>query len=155
MTTIIGIHKFTMASGERRCIIIDNENKIPLYYPNLYLTIQYRNRGCSFSTMESVALSISLLYRFLRENYIPIENDILAGQCLSNSEIESLSMYLMRKRSRHDPLEPISTGTLHHRLNTVIGYFSWLSDTILRFDASEQRECVNRMVRTIKQRFPG
>lgn len=154
MATIIGIHKFTMASGERRCIIVDNENKIPLYYPNLYLTIQYRNRGCSFSTMESVALSISLLYRFLRENNISIENDILAGQCLSNSEIESLSMFLMRKRSNHEPSEPISTLTLYHRLNTIIGYFSWLSDTILRFDSSEQRACVNRMVRSIKQRLP-
>ncbi|HDS6437973.1 TPA: site-specific integrase [Enterobacter hormaechei subsp. steigerwaltii] len=154
MTTIIGIHKLTMASGERRCIIFDNENKIPLYYPNLYLTIQYRNRGCSFSTIESVALSISLLYRFLRENNIQIENDILAGQCLSNSKIESLSMFLMRKRSNHEPFESISTRTLYHRLNTIIGYFSWLSDTILRFDSSEQRVSVNRMVRTIKQRLP-
>ncbi|EEA3737630.1 site-specific integrase [Salmonella enterica] len=154
MTTITGIHKFTMISGERRCIIVDNENKIPLYYPNLYLTIQYRNRGWSFSTMESVALSISLLYRFLRENNISIEHNILAGQCLSNSEIESLSIYLMKKRSRHEPIEPISTRTLYHRLNTLIGYFSWLSDTILRFDASEQRACANRMVRTIKQRLP-
>lgn len=60
----IGINKFILTSGERYCIIMDNENKAPLFYPNLYLTIQLRNRECSVLTMEATALTLSLFYRF-------------------------------------------------------------------------------------------
>jgi hypothetical protein len=51
-------------NGERYCHVVNKNTGEPLYYPNLYITTQVRNRSESISTMKVIAGSISLLYRF-------------------------------------------------------------------------------------------
>ncbi|EGB9071798.1 site-specific integrase, partial [Escherichia coli] len=131
------------------------ENKAPLFYPNLYLTIQLRNRECSVLTMEATALTLSLFYRFLRENDISIDERILHNRFISNSEIERLFIFLTKKRSRRIRSQSISKLTLYHRLNTIAGYLSWLTDTLYRYDTPEINILNSeKMVRSIKERKP-
>jgi hypothetical protein len=40
---------FVMGNGERACLLVD-EHGMPLYYPNLFITTQIRNRSLSAST---------------------------------------------------------------------------------------------------------
>ena len=153
--TSIGINKFVLTTGERYCIIMDNENKAPLFYPNLYLTIKLRNRGCSVLTMEAAALTLSLFYRFLRENNISIDERILHNRFISNSEIDRLFIFLTKKRSRRIRSPSISKLTLYHRLNTIAGYLLWLSETLYRYDTPEINILnAEKMVRSIKERKP-
>lgn len=90
----IKIDKFRLDSGERYCIVTNKETGIPLYYPNLYLTTQFRNNGHALATIESKAVNITILYRFLEKNDIDIETRILKGIFLFGGEIDSLVSYL-------------------------------------------------------------
>lgn len=56
---------FVMSEGERYCLLIDKHSGIPLYYPNLYLVTQIRNRSLSYSSMESSLGGVSVLLKFL------------------------------------------------------------------------------------------
>lgn len=60
----ICVDSFMFENGERYCHVVNKDTGEPLYYPNLYITTQVRNRSESISTMKVIAGSISLLYRF-------------------------------------------------------------------------------------------
>lgn len=60
----IYVDSFMLENGERYCHVVNKKTGEPLYYPNLYITTQVRNRSESISTMKVIAGSISLLYRF-------------------------------------------------------------------------------------------
>ena len=45
-----------MNSGERYCLLIDSDSDLPLFYPNLYVTTQIRNKSLSYSAMEATIL---------------------------------------------------------------------------------------------------
>ncbi|EAQ6102745.1 hypothetical protein [Salmonella enterica] len=94
---VIGINSFLLDSGERYCLIVNKENGQPLYYSNLYLTTQIRNRGYSISTIESIAVNIALFYRFLNERNISIEDDFLEHKYLSNEDIDRLAIFMSQK----------------------------------------------------------
>lgn len=126
--TSIGINKFVLTTGERYCIIMDNENKAPLFYPNLYLTIKLRNRGCSVLTMEAAALTLSLFYRFLRENNISIDERILHNRFISNSEIDRLFIFLTKKTFK------AYTFIKYIKINLIsqVKYHRWLFIVVIR-----------------------
>jgi len=46
------VKTFVMESGERYCLLIDKNNGLPLFYPNLFLTTQVRNRSLSYSSIH-------------------------------------------------------------------------------------------------------
>ncbi|WKV52169.1 tyrosine-type recombinase/integrase [Dickeya fangzhongdai] len=153
----IGINSFLLDSGERYCLIMNKETGQPLYYSNLYLTTQIRNRGYSISTIESIAVNIALFYRFLNERNISIENDIIQYKYLSNADIDRLAMFMSKKFALGDVTNKkifVSKQTLYRRLNNIAGYLFWLSSILIK---SNNREHVNlslKMVHAIKERRP-
>ncbi len=80
---------FVMDSGERYCLLIDSHSDLPLFYPNLYVTTQIRNKSLSYSAMESTLSSISVLISFLDAQNENIEKRIRAGIRISQSEIDT------------------------------------------------------------------
>lgn len=56
------IKSFIMKGGERYCLLVNSATGLPLYYPNLFLITQVRNKSLSTSAMESslAALSVSI-----------------------------------------------------------------------------------------------
>ncbi|WP_250135622.1 hypothetical protein [Escherichia coli] len=73
MEKIYGVTKFVMDSGERYCMVVDRSSGLPMYYPNLFLTIQIRNRGDAFSTMLAAASNLVILLRFVDSRGINLE----------------------------------------------------------------------------------
>ncbi len=69
-----------MNSGERYCLLIDSDSDLPLFYPNLYVTTQIRNKSLSYSTMEATLSSISVLTSFFETQNQDIEKRIREGQ---------------------------------------------------------------------------
>ncbi|ECW1407059.1 site-specific integrase [Salmonella enterica] len=153
----IGINSFLLDSGERYCLIINKETGQPLYYSNLYLTTQIRNRGYSISTIESIAVNIALFYRFLNERNISIENDIIKYRYLSIDNIDRLAMFMSKKFALDKITNKktfVSKQTLYRRLNNIAAYLFWLSSILVK---SNDREHVNlslKMVKAIKERTP-
>ena len=54
----ICVDSFMFENGERYCHVVNKDTGEPLYYPNLYITTQVRNRSESISTMKVIAGSI-------------------------------------------------------------------------------------------------
>ncbi len=86
----ICVDSFMFENGERYCHIVNKNTGEPLYYPNLYITTQVRNRSESISTMKVIAGSISLLYRFFMRKEINIDERIQKRIFLAPHEIEDL-----------------------------------------------------------------
>ena len=68
-----------MNSEERYCLLIDSDSDLPLFYPNLYVTTQIRNKSLSYSAMEATLSSISVLISFLDAQNEDIEKRIREG----------------------------------------------------------------------------
>lgn len=154
----IKISKFLLDTGERYCIIIDKENGIPLYYPNLFLTTQLRNRGYSISTVESKAVNLSLFYRFLKHKNIDIETYISSGKYLSRNDIENLINFLskssdLKKHNFNNHLY-LSKKTLCHRLDSIVIYLSWLAEELLQLNSSGYKDKLARTIKYIKELKP-
>lgn len=86
----IYVDSFMLENGERYCHVVNKKTGEPLYYPNLYITTQVRNRSESISTMKVIAGSISLLYRFFMRKGINIDERIQKRIFLANHEIDDL-----------------------------------------------------------------
>lgn len=54
-----------MNTGERYCLLIDSKSNLPLFYLNLYITTQVRNKSLSYSAMGAALRGISVLLHFL------------------------------------------------------------------------------------------
>ncbi|HHT8827092.1 TPA: tyrosine-type recombinase/integrase [Yersinia enterocolitica] len=153
----IGTNTFLLDSGERYCIIINKETGQLLYYANLYLTTQLRNRGYSISTIESTAVDISLFYRFLKDRKISIEDDISQHNFLSNADIDRLAMFMSKKFSLNimtDKKLHVYKQTLYNRLSNIAKYLFWLSSVLVQSTTVEQTDLLLRMVQAIKERRP-
>ncbi|WP_257982055.1 FAD:protein FMN transferase [Pectobacterium brasiliense] len=87
----IVINTFMFENGERYCHIIDKKTGEPLYDPTLYITTRVRNRSESINTMEAVAGSLALLYRFFSLRRIDIRERIATLQFLALNEIDDLA----------------------------------------------------------------
>lgn len=154
----IKIDKFRLDSGERYCIVTNKETGIPLYYPNLYLTTQFRNNGHALATIESKAVNITIFYRFLEKNDIDIETRILGGIFLSGGEIECMVSYLggisELRNNINIGLGYVSKKTLRNRINSILSYITWLFDELLQYDSSRHKTSFSKMIKAIEVRRP-
>ncbi|EMX9121241.1 site-specific integrase [Klebsiella aerogenes] len=154
----IKIDKFKLNSGERYCIVLNKETGIPLYYPNLYLTTQFRNNGHALATIEARAVNICLFYRFLGKCSIDIETYILSGRFLSGGDLDRLVTYLGRtsdtKKCLNKKSGYVSKRTLCHRLDSLTAYLSWLTEQLLQNHSLKNKNYISKIVKSIKERKP-
>ncbi len=87
---------FVMGAGERYCLLVDSSG-LPLYYPNLYVTTQVRNKSLSFSAMESTLGGISILSRFLYDRGEDLQLRFHEGRFLDDSELDAIRDYCQIK----------------------------------------------------------
>ncbi|EFQ7243790.1 site-specific integrase, partial [Salmonella enterica] len=91
------IKKFVMSNGERGCLVLDKETQLPVYYQNLYLTTNVRNRSATASTMEIVATNLLILSNFLKSRKINIIDRIEIKEFLSVAEVDDLIRYARQR----------------------------------------------------------
>lgn len=154
----IKINKFLLDSGERYCIVMNKSTGLPLYYPNLYLTTEIRNRGYAIATIESRAIIISLLYRFLEKEKINIDLYILSGKFFQRADIEKLVAFLSRtsdsKNGMYTKSVFVSKKTLCNRLDNIIHYLSWLTNELSQHDFTKHEATFLKAIKYIEERKP-
>ena len=159
-----------MDSGERYCLVVDRSSGLPLYYPNLYLTTQLRNRSVAFATLEAEASHLVVLLRFLARRGIDLESRFSTKQFLKDFELDALRDFTQRRLRRlpanasHTPLssleeleestETVNIGTQYARLTAIANYLGWLAGHLLDKTGHDVVEHVNAMCRQIKARRP-
>ena len=126
----ICVDSFMLENGERYCHVVNKDTGEPLYYPNLYITTQVRNRSESISTMKVIAGSISLLYRFFMRKEINIDERIQKKIFLAPHEIEDLIEFTsFNFRDGEDDnfrSSNVKKPTKYFRITTIANYLEWL-----------------------------
>lgn len=170
MNGVYGVRRFVMDSGERSCLVVDRSTGLPLYYPNLYLTTQLRNRGVAFATIEAEASHLVVFMRFLDRRGIDLESRILKHEFFKDFEIDALRDYAQKRVKKlptevssdsmftleelEESTETVSTGTQYVRLTAIANYFDWLAKHRLDKVGQDVVEQVVAMREYIKERRP-
>ncbi len=145
--TVRDIQKtFVLKSGERYCLLV-NSKGLPLYYPNLYVTTQVRNKALSFSTMESTLSGISILHRFLDEQEENLYFRFQKGRFLEESELDAIRDFCQikfRSQVNHKDRnvvhklyklqqldDKVCAETEYARLTVIAKYLKWLAEQLI------------------------
>ena len=89
------IKKFLMSDGEAYAILLDDSG-VPIPYPNLFVTINHRNKSDASNTCYSVFEHIRYLYEICSFLNIDIVQRCITGDFLSKQEMESLVKWAKR-----------------------------------------------------------
>lgn len=164
---MFAVTRFSFDTGERYCLIISKETDLPVFYPNLYLTTQMRNRSISFSTLTAEASHLVRLSEFCNQQWIDLEGRVENQECLSLNEVEHLRDFCQKRVtkssldskvvsiSRHvKRSEGVCSATQYARLTAIANYLEWLSLTLVKNPTSAFSENVKTMVSQIRARRP-
>lgn len=160
---------FVMSTGERYCLLVSSAG-LPLFYPNLYVTTQVRNRSQSYSAMESALGGISVLHRFLDQNGENLEKRFREGQFLEDSEMDAIRDFcqlsfrrgsgarnsaVVPLKGRKVSIEHVSAETVYVRLTVIAKYVRWLAEQITGTSADKAATLkIARMEQILKSRRP-
>lgn len=164
------VRDFVMKTGERYCVLVDPSSTLPLFYPNLYVTTQVRNKSLSLSAMRTALGGIQVLLRWADEEQTDLEGRFRAGEYLAPHELDSIRDYCQKRfgsprtapgknvlafraRLREDR---VARDTEYSRLTSIADYLKWLSASTLGGpQVSEDRwPQIDRMVKGLEARRP-
>lgn len=157
------IKKFLMSNGERGCLILDKETQLPVYYQNLYLTTNVRNRSATASTIEIVATNLLILSNFLKSRNINIINRIEIKGFLSVAEVDDLIRYARQRFDKQKitnvrviKMEQVAKRTFSYRIHVfraiLIGcavYFILLREFMLDMKSRVSSKVLEHISREI------
>lgn len=148
-----------MGDGERCRVLVDPRSGMPLFYPNLFVTTQVRNRSLSVASMDAACAAINVFLTHCSKCGIDLEGRIRDRRFLSPAELDAIRDICQRRFGKHGsavvvPLrhnkakQRVQTGSEYVRLTHVANYLRWLSHTLLGStldeSAARQIELVHR-----------
>lgn len=155
-----------LESGERYVLLVDKDTGIPLYYPNLYITTQIRNRSLSLSAMSSALNGISILLEYLHTHYGKTpEKRFRVKDFLKIHELDAIRDFCQinhqkTKFNSNTKLvklkdEKVSSATEYIRLTEIARYVRWLADQIIdKTKDSTLTQQIIKMEKGLKSRRP-
>lgn len=118
-----------MQSGERYCLLIDEASGVPLFYPNLFITTQIRNKSLSYSSMEAAISAISVLLKYSENHHLNIEERFKAKNLLKVNEIDSICDYCQKNFNESALIKnSIGSETEYTRITIIANYLTWMAD---------------------------
>ncbi len=155
------IKKFLMSNGERGCLILDKETQLPIYYQNLYLTTNVRNRSATASTIEIVATNLLILSNFLKSRNINIIDRIEIKGFLSVAEVDDLIRYARQRFDKQKitnvrviKMEQVAKRTFSYRIHVFSSYLNWLCGLIHSIKGIHARYEVESFIESIRAHLP-
>lgn len=156
------IKRLIMSDGERYCLIVNKEDDMPLYYPNLFMTSVLRKKGASVSTLEIASTNLVVLMRFLNRNKIDLEKRILNREYLTLFEKEELVDTFRRNfsglKDNNKVLSinrDVAKGTYGYRIHTTCTYIRWLCDIIHKSNNINDKQKVTTFINGIRANKPN
>lgn len=162
---------FVMSEGERYCLLVEKSTGLPLYFPNLFVSTQVRNRSLSFSAMQSALSGIAVLLKFMFERDENIEDRFKKKQFLETNEFDAIKDFCQIKFSNsaiktnssdvftlaelREFDEKVSSQTEYVRLTVVSHYVKWLAE-MLSGESRDKNVSLNisKMAKGLEARRP-
>lgn len=158
------IQSFVMGSGERYCLLVQQDSGMPLFYPNLFITIQVRNSSLSFASMEGALSSIAVLLKFCDVHQIDLVERFRSGFFLKLNEVDALADYCQLNLSSKVAVNKVlslskarkprvANETVYRRLSVIAKYLDWLG-TLLSVSCTENKNKLDALVKKVRSRRP-
>ncbi|WP_114418023.1 site-specific integrase [Marinospirillum perlucidum] len=161
------VSSFVFDTGERYSLMVSKESGLPVYYPNLYLMTQLRNRSVSSSTLAAEAAHLVGLYSFCKRQEIDLESRLRNQECLSVQEIDHLRDFCQKNLSKNHAdstvvsissfrkkTEGVCLGTQYARLTSIANYLKWLPLVLVTSPSDSFQANLKRMVEQVRARRP-
>lgn len=161
-----------MQGGERYCLLVDRETGMPLYYPNLYVTTQVRNRSNSVAAMESALSGINVLLSFCDERQIDLADRFLKREFFATHELDAIRDYCQQSFARRaadvrldvtsinsnvrpKPARKTGLANEYMRLTHIAKYVEWLATVLLTGEIERKTTLdIARMKKGFESRRP-
>jgi len=133
---------FVLGDGERYCLLTDPASGMPLFYPNLFVTTQVRNRSLSTASMDAASSAINVLLTYCTERGIDLENRIRERRFFNPAELDVIRDECQKRRNKHESAavvpfrgrktrNRVGAGSEYTRLTHVANYLRWLPHILL------------------------
>lgn len=167
------IKGFVMQSGERYCLLMNRNTGMPLYYPNLYVTTQVRNRSNSVAAMESGLSGINVLLSYCDEHRIDLVDRFLKREYFSIHELDAIRDYCQQNfakraadsnqgaiaincRVKPRPVRKTGLANEYMRLTHIAKYVEWLATALLTGEIERKTTLdIARMKKGVEFRRPS
>lgn len=90
------VRRIRFGSGEDYSILLDG-NKMPMPYPNLFLTVKYRNASAAANSCHNILERIKFLYEICDFLGLDLERRCLEKQFLTKDEVQTIVRWSGRK----------------------------------------------------------
>ena len=161
------VSSFVFDTGERYCLMVSKDSGLPVYYPNLYLMTQLRNRSVSSSTLVAEAAHLAGLYSFCKKQEIDLESRLKNQECFSVQEIDHLRDFCQTNHTKSNAgtpvvnisnlrkrIEGVCLGTQYARLTSIANYLNWLPLVLVTSPSDTFQANLKRMVAQVRARRP-
>lgn len=167
------IKSFVMQGGERYCLLVDKTTGMPLFYPNLFVTTQVRNKSNSVAAMESALSGINVLLSFCEERSIDLTARFLKRKFFLLGEMDAIRDYCQQNfgkrliespqnvraitsKVKQKPTRKTGLANEYMRLSHIAKYVEWLA-TILLEDGADRETTLNiaKMKKGFESRRPS
>ncbi len=95
------IRSFTASDGIAMVVIVDEQGQ-PLFHPNVYATLNYRDIGASPFTIEKILRSLGMVYLWSSARSLDLDHSLISGDFLSMEQMEDLALFLRMDRKSQD-----------------------------------------------------
>ena len=175
MNSNFSVKSFVMNNGERYCLLVNKNNYMPLFYPNLYVTTQVRNRSLSlslsFSAMQSAIGAIAVLLKLMTERGDDIEiwfRQLKLFEVFELDAIRDFCQISFKERTTNHDLhgmfnlaelqeadKKVSSQTCYLRMSHISNYIKWLAEIILGANLEKNvAQRISKMTTELKARRP-
>ncbi len=120
------IKNFIASDGQPMVVLID-ENRIPLFHPNIYAMTKFRTLGRQVSTTEKNLYCIGMAHLWATINNIDLEHTILKAQFLTIEQLQDLAFFLRLKRQKQNELlikkiesQPLNPKQIAKKIENII-----------------------------------
>ena len=97
------IRSFTASDDLPMVVLVDEEGR-PLFLPNVYTTLRYRDVGFAATTIEKVLRSVGMAYLWAASRKIDLHQALCSGEFLSIEQCEDLAFFLRLDRVAQDQI---------------------------------------------------
>lgn len=97
------IRSFIASDDLPMAVLVDQEGR-PLFLPNVYATLRYRDVGSALTTIEKVLRAVGMAYLWAAARKIDLEVEVRSESFLSVEQCEDLAFFLRLDRAAQDRL---------------------------------------------------
>lgn len=118
------IVNITHTTGEQLPLLLDSSG-LPIVLPNEFVLSR---RHFSANTLTRNLRELSILYQWLIENDIDLNERFMSNRLFTEAELKGSLIEALRRKSSENMLVAVKPNTFNQRLTTVRLFFSWALD---------------------------